>query len=611
MTRDILRCAMPRRLRTCIWVASVALLVACGGGSSDDTDPVVTPPPPVVPPVAPPASSASTPSGYALDTIATDTVPAGARIDVAARKLFPLNGGDSAEYTRSPSHSNGAVTAVRAVATAADASGRWPVTETHGSATTVQRYTLDAAGLTWHDPFAAEGSMPGLHAAMPSVLLYPAQFHAPGSTRVHFRQGALGADADGDGRHDYYAATFLQTFVGFEALSLFGVTVEVAHVRTQRTLVVQSVATGARRVTQDIESVWLADGIGAVRVERSRTADPGVAETYRLDLHAATVAGVAHGAARAVTNLVLPLEHEALVYDATRDVFYASMTTGSTQGNRIAIIKAGDGSVTYSAPVGSAPKALALASDGASLYVALDGSGEVVRLRLPGLTELARVRMPLSGFFGAGYVEELAASPTSPDVFAASLYAKGVSPRHQGVVLVRNAVVQPTATAGHTGANSIGFDSTGAWLYGYNNETTEFGLRRIEVVPDGVVERRNVFTDGSFRRRLRIQDAVALVGNRAYRADDSLALLGEVSGGTDCIKLPSLSRIVCHSDDLDDGRRLIVADAVTFTPTGSVFYAPSAPDVTNGRWQLVPGRTGQVAISEDNRVVLFSDPLLR
>ena len=64
-----------------------------------------------------------------------------------------------------------------------------------------------------------------------------------------------------------------------------------------------------------------------------------------------------------------------LLYDAARARYYASVP-GSVlaQGNRIAVIDAASGAVNYSAVVGSEPGAMTLAADGASLYVALDGS---------------------------------------------------------------------------------------------------------------------------------------------------------------------------------------------------------------------------------------------
>ena len=57
--------------------------------------------------------------------------------------------------------------------------------------------------------------------------------------------------------------------------------------------------------------------------------------------------------------------------------------------------------------------------------------------------------------------------------------------RHEGVVIYDNNVMRPTTTPDHTGSNRIEFTSPNS-LIGYNNETTEFGIRRLSVNNSGV-----------------------------------------------------------------------------------------------------------------------------
>jgi len=81
----------------------------------------------------------------------------------------------------------------------------------------------------------------------------------------------------------------------------------------------------------------------------------------------------------------------------------------------------------------------------------------------------------------------------------------GVSPRHGGVALYVNGVRRPDKTQDHTGSNVIEFCSSTVSLYGYNNETTEFGFRRISVSDSGLKEVdvvRDFFSGfgGDFRR---------------------------------------------------------------------------------------------------------------
>jgi hypothetical protein len=62
----------------------------------------------------------------------------------------------------------------------------------------------------------------------------------------------------------------------------------------------------------------------------------------------------------------------------------------------------------------------------------------------------------------------------------------GVSPRHAGVGIYDGGIVRPNATARHTGSNVIEFADSPGTLYGYNNESTEYGLRTMLVDTDGV-----------------------------------------------------------------------------------------------------------------------------
>ena len=78
--------------------------------------------------------------------------------------------------------------------------------------------------------------------------------------------------------------------------------------------------------------------------------------------------------------------------------------------------------------------------------------------------------------------------PGNPDVLAVSLKRPGISPRHGGVAIFENGVARANVTQDHTGSNRIEFSSDPSLLYGYNNETTEFGFRSIAVDADGATE---------------------------------------------------------------------------------------------------------------------------
>jgi len=89
-------------------------------------------------------------------------------------------------------------------------------------------------------------------------------------------------------------------------------------------------------------------------------------------------------------------------------------------------------------------------------------------------------------FFGPYHVEDIEVLPGSPGSVAVSRKYNGVSPRHAGVATYDNGIQRPDVTPGHTGSNVIEFSNSPGTLYGYNNETTEFGFRKMTVTASGV-----------------------------------------------------------------------------------------------------------------------------
>ena len=136
-------------------------------------------------------------------------------------------------------------------------------------------------------------------------------------------------------------------------------------------------------------------------------------------------------------------------------------------------------------PVGAVPVRLAVSDNGQYLYVALDGAPSVQRIAIAtGVVDLT-FGLGSDPFLGPFYVEDMQVMPGNPQTIAASLIRKSVSPRHAGVAIFDNGVARANRTASHTGSNVIEFGAAGV-LYGYNNESTEFGFRRMTVDAGGV-----------------------------------------------------------------------------------------------------------------------------
>jgi hypothetical protein len=310
-----------------------------------------------------------------------------------------------------------------------------------------------------------------------------------------------------------------------------------------------------------------------------------------------------------VNRVTVILRTNSVVADIARSVFYASVP-GSVvgQGNRIATINATSGQVQYSAPVGSEPNVMALAADGGSLYVALDGSGEVARLALPGLEKLGTVRLP-SGLYGQTTAESLAASPTEAGTFAVSLLHPGLSSGHAGVLLVRDMVARPQRTPDSPGANLITFAPNGQLLYGLNIEDTEFGLRRIAVQLDGLKVETVVGAGTNFgTRSIDAAGSMVSAGATLWSAP-ALMSTGRVSQSNDC-RFRKATLLLCVIDSYGyEPRGLLLVDPTTATITSAL--AMPAPQSILDNGTVVPGPGATVAWREFGRITLVRDEGLR
>lgn len=468
-----------------------------------------------------------------------------------------------------------------------------------GVASETTNFRLDAAGWILLD--LSNTQLPaGAVAIIGELTQYPAPFHAIGSTRVQFRSGNYGADVDGDGVNESFEFEFRQTMVGYESVAGPNGPIEALHIRDELLMtVIPSKRGNANLRASAVSDSWLARDVGPVRERVRSIGSEGrdVFAPYTLALKSVLIGGANPLDLNAIREVqTLDIVNRDLVFDAPRGRYYASVP-GSVvgQGNRIALIDATSGAVSYSAVVGSEPGVMALAADGASLYVALDGSSELLRLSLPGLTEVGRMRLPMDSSFGPYVTESLAASPVDPAVVALSLAYTGLSPRHAGVLLVRGLVGMPQRTQGHTGSNSIVFGKDGQSLYGFNNETTEFGLRRIEVLADGLAQRQ-VLSNAVGQFYLQSIDRTAnglVLGNRLF-AEGTLAPLGLVNGAVECRTLPTQA-LACLTSTFDTTFSLLVADAGSATVRANL----SAPtDTQISRRILVAGPIGRLAVRD-------------
>lgn len=188
-----------------------------------------------------------------------------------------------------------------------------------------------------------------------------------------------------------------------------------------------------------------------------------------------------------VTSLrTVSLPANDLLLEPTTGRLFASVGGGGgTRANTLTQVNPATGAIGTSVTVGSEPTRMARSEDGQYLYVALRGAAAVRRYIIASGTAELQFALGNDSFFGPLYAEDIAVLPGSPHTVAVSTMYAGVSPGHAGVRVYDDGVVRPIATPGHTGSNEIEAASA-TILYGANTETTEFGIRTMQVSPSGV-----------------------------------------------------------------------------------------------------------------------------
>jgi hypothetical protein len=219
---------------------------------------------------------------------------------------------------------------------------------------------------------------------------------------------------------------------------------------------------GTRLEISVTEADVAAPGTAAISVQT-----PGAGTTDAVQLTIRAPGGVG------VSDLqVLDLPAADLVYDAARDRIYASVTAG-TYANTVVRINPNTGAVDGSVGVGSGPAKLAISSDGATLWVGLKGASQVRRVALAAFAA--------GSAFSTGFGEpgELHAMPGHPGTV--------VVVRGGGAITVYDdGVARPNIG----GAPTVTFGESASVMYGFDNYSSEQGLRTFRVDEQGVTETR-------------------------------------------------------------------------------------------------------------------------
>jgi hypothetical protein len=183
----------------------------------------------------------------------------------------------------------------------------------------------------------------------------------------------------------------------------------------------------------------------------------------------------------------VPLAANDLVYDSSTQRVYASTpSSAGTFGNSLVPINPSTGIAGTPVFIGSEPRKLGITKNNQYIYTGIDGANAVRRFIVASQTPELQFALG-NGSFGPLSVDDLATLPNDPLAVAISRRNTGVSPRHEGVAVYDNGVRRLNTTATHTGSNVIEAGTSRRNSTRANNETTDFGLRRMIIDSSGVV----------------------------------------------------------------------------------------------------------------------------
>jgi IPT/TIG domain-containing protein len=346
--------------------------------------------------------------------------------------------------------------------------------------------------------------------------------------------------------------------------------------------VVSTQLSDANRVTAVVPESLISRGVAEVRVVNPA---PGGGRTGGLPVT------VDRSPLRTVA-----VQSVDLATDPVRSLVYASVPVSDPDHpNEVVAIDPTTASIVWSTFAGSNPQEISASDDGRYLYVVLGGASAVARIDLVAQVRDLLIAMP-NGFRG----EDIEALPGSPTSFVVSLRNTCCSPKHQGVALFDGDVMRGPVFGSHTGANRI-TAASGTRLYGYTNETTNFGFRRLEVEASRITQ---VDSKGGLISGFGMDieyDAGALVSTNGAVLDPEPGVRIGTLAGFGPVRPDGVNQRAYFYDNGD----LVSFSLTSFTELGRL----SVPDAAGSRSLVRWGARG-LALGGGNLLVIYEGGLV-
>ncbi len=179
-----------------------------------------------------------------------------------------------------------------------------------------------------------------------------------------------------------------------------------------------------------------------------------------------------------------------IIYVPQKDRIYATVPSTSsdpTYRNRLIVVDPYFGRIEASYFVGSDPSVLSVTNDGKFLYIGLRGTPSYTKFDLSTLSVVGTYSLGNgANITDPAYVEEIQTLHNALNTVVIARRNSCCSPRHEGVAVYDNGIKRLNNSPGHSGANSIAATEDSTVIWGYNNETTEFALRKLRLSNTGI-----------------------------------------------------------------------------------------------------------------------------
>jgi hypothetical protein len=192
-------------------------------------------------------------------------------------------------------------------------------------------------------------------------------------------------------------------------------------------------------------SDFAAAGSASVTLQNPSAGDTSLTTSKALSF---TIAQPVSGSTwlRTVSDITAPND---AAWDSARGQLYVSVNSSDpAHASTLAVIDPVAGSTKSFLPLGSNPNLLSISSDGAYLWAGLDGSGEVERLLLPGLSKDISFPVPADGSGNAQQAIALQAAPSSPRTLGIIAGHWNWSPPGDGVYVFDDTLQRPNHVPG-------------------------------------------------------------------------------------------------------------------------------------------------------------------